>query len=193
MKYRVYKTCNVVKCLNGSWNWKMNIEYHEKHLSNLGIELEKARTRRLDTLTEIQRVSSVAEMTKCNKSISALSPLNRAEEADARLIRSLEGQIKDVKRQLDLARAQAAAIASRAAAAQSSAVEHSRWFEVNAPHGRVVRHRHASLESIRAALSPGYTVKSELFGVGDDGSGGFPVAIGQRKQLLAALHAMSEA
>ena len=55
----------------------MNIEFHEKHLSNLGIELEKARTRRLDTLNEIRRVSAAAEMTKCNKAIGALGPLNK--------------------------------------------------------------------------------------------------------------------
>jgi len=36
----------------------MNIEFHEKHLSNLGVELEKARSRRLDTLQEIHHVSA---------------------------------------------------------------------------------------------------------------------------------------
>jgi hypothetical protein len=123
----------------------------------------------------------------------ALGQLNRAEEADARLIRSIEGQINDVKRQLDLARGQQAMIASRAAASQSSAAEHSRWFEVMTPSGRVVRHRHASLESIRAALEPGYFVRSELFGTDDGGNGGFPVACGKRKQLLPALNAMGDA
>lgn len=169
----------------------MNIEFHEKHLSNLGVELEKARTRRLDTLQEIRRVSALAELTRDNKAVGALGPLNRSEEADARLIQSLERQITDVKRQLDLARAQSAAIASRAAAAQSSAVEHARWFEVNTPSGRVVLHRHASLESIRAALEPGYTVRSELFGTDDEGNGGFGIAIGRRAELLKHLQEMS--
>jgi hypothetical protein len=107
------------------------------------------------------------------------------------LIQSLERQIADVKKQLDLARAQSACVASRVAAAQSSAAEHTRWFEVLCPGGRVVRHKHASLESIRAALEPGYSVRSELFGVGDDGTGGFQVACGQRANLLKALAEMS--
>ena len=172
---------------------QMNIEHHEKHLTNLGIELEKARARRLDTLTEIRRVSTVAEMTRCNKSIGSLGALNKSEEADARLIRSLEGQISDVKRQLDLARGQAAVIASRKSVAESSAVEHTRFFEVQTPSGKIVRHKHASLESIRAAIEPGYKVTAEIFGTDDEGNGGFPVACGQRKALLAALNAMSEA
>jgi len=171
----------------------MNIEHHEKHLSNLGIEIEKARVRRLATLNEIRRVSAQAEASGDKKIIAALSPLNKSEEADARLIRSLELQIADGKKMLDLARGQQAAIASRAAAAEASTVEHSRWFEVVTRDGRVVRHRHASLESIRAALEPGYTVRAELFGTSENGEGGFPVACGQRKQLLEALHAMSEA
>jgi hypothetical protein len=61
--------------LDGIGTEKMNIEFHEKHLSNLGIELEKARTRRLDTLNEIRRISTVAEMTKCNKSMARLVSL----------------------------------------------------------------------------------------------------------------------
>jgi uncharacterized coiled-coil protein SlyX len=169
----------------------MNIEFHEKHLSNLGVELEKARSRRLDTLQEIHHVSARAELTRDNKAVNALGPLNKSEEADARLIQSLERQIADVKKQLDLARAQSACVASRVAAAQSSAAEHTRWFEVLCPGGRVVRHKHASLESIRAALEPGYSVRSELFGVGDDGTGGFQVACGQRANLLKALAEMS--
>jgi len=171
----------------------MNIEFHEKHLANLGVELEKARTRRLDTLQEIRRVSAQAELHRDNKALGALGPLNKSEEADARLIQSLERQITDVKRQLDLARAQSSVMASRAAASQSSAAEYTRWFEVNTPSGRVVRHRHASLESIRAALEPGYSVRSELFGTNDAGESGFAVMCGERANLLKALREMSEA
>jgi len=54
-------------------------------------------------------------LTRDNKAVNALGPLNKSEEADARLIQSLERQIADVKKQLDLARAQSACVASRVA------------------------------------------------------------------------------
>ena len=129
----------------------MNIAFHEKHLENLGIELEKARTRRLDTLNEIRRVSAQAELHRDNKALGALGPLNKSEEADARLVRSLEGQIKDVKKQLDLARAQQAAAACIAARDKTQA-EKNRFYDVRCPSGRIVRHKHASLDALRREL-----------------------------------------
>jgi hypothetical protein len=137
----------------------------------------------LDTLNEIRRISTVAEMTKCNKSIGALSPLNLAEEADARLIRSIEGQIKDIKRQLDLARGQAAVIASRAAAAVPGP-EKNRWFIVVTPNGREVKHKHHSGAALQAELLPGYCVAAEVYNADDSGNYGSPVAVGQRAAIL---------
>jgi hypothetical protein len=161
----------------------MNIVFHEKHLENLGVELEKACARRLDTLNEIRRVCAQAEMTKCNKSIGSLGPLNKAEEADARLIRSLEGQIKDVKRQLDLSRAQSAAHLRSVASGQPGP-EKTKWFLVVTPQGREVRHKHYSSAALQAELLPGYRVAAELYNADDSGNYGSPVAVGQRAAIL---------
>ncbi|MGA3342070.1 MAG: hypothetical protein ABSD11_15950 [Methylocella sp.] len=168
----------------------MDIRHHEKHLSNLAVELEKARTRRMETLQEIRRVSAQAELTRDRKIIGTLPPLNKSEEADARLIKSLELQIKDVKRQLDLARGQAAAVASRLAAALPGG-DKTRFFDVRTPSGKIVRHKHSTLDALRRELQPGYTAVAEIFACDDEGVGGFPVAIGQRASLLKALQEMS--
>ena len=168
------------------------IESLEKELSDLGVMREEAGARRQKVFAELRQLSIRAEAGD-RRAIADQAPLNKLADDESRLIVRIDREMKDVKRRLDLCRGQAAAIASRAAAAEASTLEHSRWFEVNTPSGRVVRHRHASLESIRAALEPGYTVRSELFGCDEEGNGGFQVAVGQRKQLLAALNAMSEA
>jgi len=169
---------------------KMNIEFHEKHLSNLGIELEKARARRFATLNEIRHVSTTAEMTKCNKAIGSLGPLNKSEEADGRLILSLERQIKDVKRQLDLARGQAAVIASRAAASVPCP-EKNRWFIVVTPNGREVKHRHFSGAALQAALEPGYRVAAEIYNADDSGNYGVAVPPDQWPEMVKHLRGMS--
>jgi hypothetical protein len=170
----------------------VDIKTLETELSTLGIAREKAATRRQVIFAALRQLSIKAEAGD-RKAVAEQGPLNKSAEDESRLIVRIDREMNDVKRRLDLARGQSAVMASRAAAAQSSTVEHAKWFEVSTPSGRVVRYKHASLESIRAALEPGYTVRSEIFGCDENGEGGFPVACGSRKQLLAALHAMSEA
>jgi hypothetical protein len=133
-----------------------------------------------------------AELTNDRKVVAEQGPLNKLVAADQVLLNQLERQIKDTTRQLDLARAQSACAASRAAAAVPGP-EKRRWFDVRTPRGAIVRHKHASLDALRRELQSGYVAVAEVFGCDDDGIGGFPVAVGQRKQLLEALHAMSEA
>jgi hypothetical protein len=166
------------------------IESLEKELSDLGVMREEVAARRQKIFADLHQLSIRAEAGD-RKAVAEQGPLNKTADEESRLIVRCDREIKDVKRSLDLCRGQAAVIASRAAAAQSSAAEHTRWFEVNTPSGCVVRHKHASLESIRAALEPGYTVRSELFGCDDEGLGGFAVATGQRAQLLKHLQEMS--
>jgi len=178
----------------------VDIATNEARLSAIGVQLEEARSLQQKLLLEQRQAAVRTELTNDrrvlsidHKEIGELVRLNRAVEAGQQLILKLERDYKDTKRSLDLGRAQSAVMASRAAAAQSSEVEHARWFEVNTPSGRVVRHRHASLESIRAALEPGYSVRSELFGCDEEGNGGFAIMTGQRAALLKALAEMSEA
>jgi len=178
--------------MNENWNWKMNIEFHEKHLSNLGVELEKACARRLDTSNEIRRVCAQAELACKGKIFTSteLDRLNKSEEADGRLIQSLELQIKDVKRQLDLARGQAAVIASRAAASVPCP-EKNRWFIVVTPNGREVKHRHFSGAALQAALEPGYRVAAEIHNADDSGNYGVAVPPDQWPEMVKHLRGMS--
>ncbi len=166
------------------------IETLEKELSDLGVAREKAAARRQGIFGELRQLSIKAEAGD-RKALYAQGPLNTDVEDLTREIIRIDREIKDTKRSIDLCRGQAAVIASRAAASQSSAAEHARWFEVNCPGGRVVRHKHASLESIRAALEPGYSVRSELFGTDDEGNGGFAIAIGRRAESLKHLQEVS--
>jgi uncharacterized protein involved in exopolysaccharide biosynthesis len=168
----------------------MDISTLEKQLSDLGVAREDAAARRQAIFSDLRQLSIKAEAGD-KKALYAQGPLNKDVEDLSRLIIKIDREINDKKRMLDLCRGQAAAIASRAAAAQSSTAEHVRWFEVNCPGGRVVRHRHASLESIRAALEPGYSVRSELFGTSENGEGGFSIATGQRQELLKRLQELS--
>jgi hypothetical protein len=90
-----------------------------------------------------------------------------------------------VRRQCDLARGQLAAIACKAA--ESSAAPWERLFEVEAPNGRLVRHRHASADALQKVLLPGNRVIAEVFGAGIDDKGGMVEPLGQStmKTLLA--------
>jgi hypothetical protein len=106
------------------------------------------------------------------------------------LIWSIEGQIKDVKRQLDLARGQAAVIASRAAASVPCP-EKNRWFIVVTPNGREVKHRHFSGAALQAALEPGYRVAAEIHNADDSGNYGVAVPPDQWPEMVKHLRGMS--
>ena len=51
-------------------------------------------------------------------------------------------------------------------------------FEIECPDGRVIRHRHASLEEARKALLDGYKVCGEVLGASTDDKGGLVMPIG---------------
>ena len=80
-----------------------------------------------------------------------------------------------------------AAHAARVAAIAADAEPHDRWFEVEAPDHRKIRHRHASPEALAAQLLPGYSVVGEVFGADEQGRGGFSVA--SNRGLVAFLSA----
>ena len=171
----------------------VDIAVLETELSGLGVKLETARTRRQKHLRQLRHVMNQAEATGDRKVIAAQDPLNKLIETDQRLVAQIEKQIGDTKRMLDLARGQAAVIASRAAAAQSSTAEKNRWFSVRTPAGKTVRHKHSSAAALRASLLPGYELKFEVFGCDDAGDGGIEVLTGQPDVWMKALREMSEA
>ena len=163
----------------------------EKELSDLGVAREKAAARRQGIFGELRQLSIKAEAGD-NKARNAQGPLNKQADEESRLILRIDREMKDIKRSLDLCRGQQAAIDSRAAATVPES-EKTRFFDVRTPHGKIVRHKHASIDALRRELQAGYSVAAEIFGCDDEGLGGFPVAVSQRKQLLAALQEMSEA
>ena len=119
-----------------------------------------------------------------------LHNLRKSDDTIARLISSLETQITEAGKRLQMAETQAATVASRRAVADEAAVPHNRLFEVvcPGPDCRKVRHRHASAGELQKVLEPGYRVTAEVFGAGNDDKGGMIEPIGQStmKTLLAA-------
>jgi hypothetical protein len=59
-------------------------------------------------------------------------------------------------------------------------------FEIKAPDGRIIRHRHESLEAAQKAVVAPYTVAGEVLGASADGSGGFLDPVGG-PSLMATL------
>ncbi len=117
----------------------------------------------------------------------AQGSLNREDSAAGRLILSLEAQIAESRKRLDMAMNQAATAEAKRASADAGA-PHDRVFEVTTPNGRVVRHRHESAGALQKVLMPGYRVVAEVFGAGIDDKGGMIEPVGQStmKSLLAA-------
>jgi hypothetical protein len=157
----------------------------EKRRDDLGIELERVRSRRLESQAELWRLSALAEKGD-NKAKFAQEAVNKRVEADSTLIVSLEREVGQVKRQVDLARGQLAAIAARKHADETAALPRDRLFEVVCPNGRRVRHRHNSLEALQKALQPGYSVAGQVFGANEDDTGGFVASKSTMSGLLAA-------
>jgi len=163
------------------------VEKLEGDLADLGVRLEAARADRIAKIQHARKLAAQAEATKDNKVIHAQASANRAIETVSRRILGLEQEIADMKRRLDLARAQQAGIASRLAAEASAGVIHDKVFEVATPDGRVVRHKHSSFDALCASLQAGYWIRAQVFGADADGQGGFSVATGQREAVLKAV------
>lgn len=51
-------------------------------------------------------------------------------------------------------------------------------FEIETPDGRVIRHRHESLDAAKKALLDGYSVTGEVIGASTDDKGGMVDPIG---------------
>jgi hypothetical protein len=107
----------------------------------------------------------------------ALNALNKSDLAAGRLILSLEAEVAQSRKRVDMAEAQAATAAAKRASVDAGVVPRDRLFEVEAPDGRVVRHRHESAGALQKALQPGYRVVAEVFGANDAGEGGVVAAI----------------
>jgi hypothetical protein len=151
-------------------------EETQKVLNELEAELADAKARRDKTLVDIRKANEAS--VRDQQARLKLPGLNKEEAAAGRLIISIEMQITEAKKRLAMAANQAAARALKLAQAETAAVPADKWFEVETPDGRKVRHRHASAEGLQKILQPGYRVIAEVFAAGVDGNGGFAASIG---------------
>jgi hypothetical protein len=163
------------------------IDDFRKILRGLEEELSGAKARRDKILLDVRRASAASDAGDQRQRF-AQGGLNKEADAAGRLILSLEMQIAESGKRLQMAEAQAAAVAAKQASIDAAAVPGDRLFEVETPDGRRVRHRYASAGGLQKILQPGYRVIAEVFGAGIDGKDGLVEPIGQStmKTLLAA-------
>jgi hypothetical protein len=152
--------------------FRSNTEGAQKILDELEAELADAKSRRAKILLDIGKANDAS--VRDQRARIALPGLNKEEVAAGRLIRSIEMQIGEARKRLDLAANQAAAARAAVPIAEGS----ERLFLVNTPHHlHQVRHKAHSVESLRSRLLPGYTIEGEIFGANDAGEGGVVAAI----------------
>jgi hypothetical protein len=148
-------------------------------------ELANAKKQRDRILIDLRKASAAADMGD-QRARFALGALNKKDAEAGRLILSLEAEVAEARKRLEMAMNQAAVVEAKRG--EASAVTGDRLFEVTTPDNRVVRHRYASADGLQKILQPGYRVAAEVFGAGIDGKGGLVEPIGQStmKTLLAA-------
>jgi hypothetical protein len=158
-----------------------------KVLKGHELKLANAKKQRDTIFIDMRKASAAADLGD-QRARFAQGGLNKEDAAAGRLILSLEAQIAEARKRLDMAETQAATVEAKRASADAGAVPHVRLFEVVCPDGRKVRHRHESAGALQKVLIPGYRVVAEVFGAGIDDKGGMIEPIGQStmKTLLAA-------
>ena len=155
------------------------------------VKLANAKKQRDAILIDIRKAQAAADIGD-QRARFELAGLNKQDLAAGRFVLSLEAEVAQSRKRVEMAEAQAAMAAATAAAKRASAdagtVPNVRLFEVVCPDGRKVRHRHESAGALQKVLQPGYRVVAEVFGAGIDDEGGMIEPIGQStmKTLLAA-------
>jgi hypothetical protein len=164
--------------------FRCTAEGTQKVLNELEVELAEAKVRRDKIVADIGKAQAAAEKGD-KRQLFVLGSLNKQDQAQGRLVLSIERQVAEAKKRLDMAANQAEAVALKQA--QSDVVFGDRLFEVEAPDGRKLRHRYASPDGLQKMLQPGYKVVAEVFNAGIDGKGGMVEPLGQStmKTLLA--------
>ena len=150
-----------------------------KGLSDLEQKLGDAKARRDKILLDIRKASAAVDAGD-RQARFAQGALNKEDAAAGRLILSLEAQVSEAMKRLDMAVNQAATVEakSHAMAIPCDGAGKWRWFEITTPDGRVVRHRALSLAELQKALLKIYKVTAEVFGASATGVGGVAAQIG---------------
>jgi hypothetical protein len=163
--------------LTQSLAFRSTTEGNEKILNELEAKLAEVTARRGKILADISKANEAAYGDKRQLfELSKKGGLNAQEQAQGRLIRSIETQIVEAKKRVAMAASHAAGAAA-AAKSNGGEVVGDRLFLVKAPQGGQLRHRALSIEALRAKLLPEYTIHGEIFGADDKGAGGVVAAI----------------
>ena len=149
------------------------VDDYRETLRTREAELAIAKSQRDNVLNEI-RMTNIAVDAGDRRARLGLSELNKQNVAAGRLIVSLEHEVREARKRLDMAQAQSDAARAKAAVPEGG----ERLFLVNTPHNlHQVRHKARSMEALRTRLLPGYTIAGEIFGANDAGEGGVVAAI----------------
>jgi hypothetical protein len=158
----------------------------QKILNELEAELAEAKVRRDKILVDISKAQAAAEKGD-KRQLFVLGSLNKQDQAQGRLVLSIERQVAEAKKRLAMAANQAATAEAKRASVDAAAVPRDKWFAVSAPDGRTVRHRHSSMDALQKELQPGYRAIGQVFGHNEDGTGGFISQPGAPSMLKALL------
>jgi hypothetical protein len=139
------------------------VEDLQKVLNGLEAKLADAKAQPDRILIDVRKASAAADMGD-QRARFAQGRLNKEDAAASRLILSLEAQVAEARKRLEMAMNQAATVEAKRASADAGAVSHDRLFEVVCPDGRKVHHRHESAGALQKVLLPGYRVVAEVFG-----------------------------
>jgi hypothetical protein len=157
---------------------RSTMEGTQKVLNELEAELAEAKVRRDKILVDIRKANAAA-FAGDRRQVFVLGSLNKQDAETGRLILSIERQIAEARKRVDMAANQAAtAEAMSHVMATPDGAAKWRWFEITAPDGRVLRHRALSFADLQKALLRGYRVTSEVFGASVTGVGGVAAQIG---------------
>jgi hypothetical protein len=151
------------------------------------MKLADAKAQRDRILIDMRKASAAADMGD-QRARFAQAGLNKEDAAAGRLVLSLEAQVAEARKRLDMAVNQAATVEakSHAMATLRDGAGKWRWFEITTPDGRVVRHRALSLAELQKALLKNYKVTAEVFGASATGAGGVSAQIGSDVPTIMA-------
>jgi hypothetical protein len=126
-----------------------------------------------DVILIDKRVASAAVDKGDQRARAEVARLGKQDLELGRLVISLERQVREARRWLTFAEDQGAGAAAWQARTDDAALVRDKLFELAAPDGRKLRHRHASAEALSRSLQPGYSIVGQVHGASDDGLGGF--------------------
>jgi hypothetical protein len=164
-----------------------NIDDRRKIVTAYEAKLAEEKARRDKILAYIRETTARADKGD-QRARFAQGGLNKEDAAAGRLILSLEAQVAEARKRVEMAEVQAATVASKRASVDAAAVpQHDKLFETVCPNGHKVRHRHHSLDALQKALQPGYSVVGQVFGANADDTGGIVDRPGAPSMLKAML------